>query len=130
MNRTRKSLQRSLDKAGSTNHLNNNDKENNKKKLVSGKCAKPKECDIQIVVKYPNEKLDPKHTKDRSFDLLDFNMLITVELEIINWEGITQVEQSACIEVTCTLCYHKKYLSDGYLGEGYEAIMNQIQKEN
>ena len=61
------------------------DKEENgrNKKLVSGKCAKPEESDIKLVIKYPHEKLDAKHIKDRKFDNLEFNILVAGELKII-----------------------------------------------
>ena len=47
-----------------------------KGKLVSGRCARPDETDIKVVVKFAHEKLDPRHTQDRSFDKLTFNLLI------------------------------------------------------
>ena len=36
-----------------------------KQKLVNGKCVKPDEMDIKVVVKYAHEKLDPKHIQDQ-----------------------------------------------------------------
>ena len=58
--------------------------ETNKKRLISGKCTKPDESDIKLVVQYAHEKLDSKHSKDLKFDALDFNLLIAGELEIAN----------------------------------------------
>ena len=59
------------------------------KKLVGRKCVNPDDKDIKVVVKYPHEKLDPEHVRDRKYETLEFNILIAGELEIINREGIT-----------------------------------------
>ena len=99
-----------------------------KGKLVSGKCTKPDESDIKLVVKYPHEKLDPKHIQTREFDALDFNFLIAGELELISLGNITEEERSARIEVAKTLCYHKRYLEDKHLREGYDSIMKQVEQ--
>ena len=85
---------------GGVNTQESNDR---KKKLVSGKCAKPEESDIHIVVKYPHEKLDPKHVKDRCFDSLEFNILIAGELEIASLENINADECKARIDIAKTL---------------------------
>ena len=99
-----------------------------KSKLVSGKCTKPDELDIKLVVKYAHEKLDPKHIQNRSFDSLELNFLIVGELELISQGGLSQEERQARIEVAKTMCYHKKYLEDSHLREGYDSIMKQIEQ--
>ena len=52
--------------------LDNENSEESRKKLISGKCAKPDDTDIKIVVKYPHENLDKRHVKDHKFDSLKF----------------------------------------------------------
>ena len=102
--------------------------EESKKKLVSGKCAKPDDTDIQMVVKYPHEKFNAKHIQDRNFISLEFNFLIAGELEIISFKSIPTEERNARVEVAKILCYHKRYLDDGDLREGYDSIMKQIEQ--
>ena len=80
------------------------------------------------MVRYPHEKLDPKHTQSRDFDSVEFNMLIAGELEIVCWDGISSAEHKARTKVARTLCYHKKYLNDGELRAGYDAIMKKIEQ--
>ena len=99
-----------------------------KGKLVSGKCSKPDDSDIKLVVKYTHETLDPKHIQQREFDALEFNFLIAGELELISMGGLTDKERSARIKVAKMMCYHKKYLDDQSLREGYDSIMKQIKQ--
>ena len=103
------------------------DKSDNKK-LVSCKCAKPDETDIKVVVKYPHEKLDKKHVQERSFDRLEFNNLIAGELEIVANYCQTEEEREAQIDIAKILCYHRKYLDDHDLREGYDSIMKQVEQ--
>ena len=70
----------------SNNSSNTEDSNENintrKKKLTSRRCSKPDETDIQRVVRYAHEKLDPRHVDEREFDKLLFHILIVGELEI------------------------------------------------
>ena len=54
-----------------------------KKKMQSGKSAKPREVDILNPVKFPHERLDPRHAHEAEFSTLPFNWLIAGELELI-----------------------------------------------
>ena len=99
-----------------------------KKKLISGKCTKPDESDIQMVVKFAHEKLDSKHVQEKVFDKLSFNLLIAGELEIISMEGISDLERRARTNIAKTLCYHKKYLGDHDLRSGYDDILKQVEQ--
>ena len=105
-------------------------KDSTNKKLISGKCTRPDESDIKQVVKYPHEKLDPRHVTDRDFDKLEFNILIAGELELIALHSMSEQERSARIDVAKVLCYHKKYLDDRSLREGYDSIMKQVEQGN
>ena len=46
---------------GTTNKQNKTSEE--KKKITSGKCAKPYDTDIVLGVKFPHKRLDPRHTQ-------------------------------------------------------------------
>ena len=97
------------------------------KKLVSGRSAKPDETDIQKVVKYAHEKLDAKHVRNRKLDNLSFNILIAGELELACLPNITDVERRARTQIAKTLCYHKNYLGDTDLRDGYEEVLKQVE---
>ena len=107
---------------------NENNEPRKAKKLVSGRCTKPDDSDIQMVVKYAHEKLDAKHVSDRRFDALPFNFLIAGELEIALLPNITQEEQEARIDIARTLSYHKKYLDDSHLRDEYDSILKQVEQ--
>ena len=100
------------------------------KKLVSGKCTKPDESDIKQVVKYAHEKLDSRHVQDRVFDNLPFNMLVAGELEIVMLRTTPPEEREACIQIAKTVCYHKEYLGDEDLRNGYDAILKRVEQGN
>ena len=102
--------------------------EEKKKKLVSGKCTKPDESDIKMVVKFAHEKLDPRHVQERVFDKLSFNLLVAGELELISLDSMSEIERKARINIAKTLCYHKKYLSDFDLRTGYDNILKQVEQ--
>ena len=80
------------------------------------------------MVKYPHEKLDARHIKDRRFDSLEFNVLIAGELETITSHDITQEECTARIRIAKTLCYHKMYLSDADLRDGYDTVLKKVEQ--
>ena len=98
------------------------------KKLVSGKCAKPDETDIKMVVKYAHKKLDSRHVKEKTFDKLQFNTLIAGELELAEGHCGTEEERSARIQIAKMLCYHQKYLEDEELQEGYNTILKKVEQ--
>ena len=98
------------------------------KKLTSGRCAKPDESDIKRVVKFAHERLDPRHTKDRNFDKLSLHMLIAGELELAGQNGISPEERNARINIAKTLCYHKNYLSDDILRDGYDQVLKRVER--
>ena len=98
------------------------------KKLQSGKCSKPEEVDIKMVVRFPHEKLDSRHTQLKSFDSLPFNLLIAGELETITSGVLTEMEKNARTNMAKTICYHKEYLSDSELRNGYEDILKQVEQ--
>ena len=106
------------------------DEEMKGKKVVSGKCAKPDEADIKRSVKFAHERLDPRHTttNERGFDKLSFHLLIAGELELITRKGIEQDEMEARLSILKTLCYHKKYLEDKELRDGYDQMMKRIER--
>ena len=101
---------------------------NKKGKLTSGKCVKPDESEIQRVVKFAHQKLDPTHVKTREFDKLPFNLLIAGEIELIT-SDITSEEKEARLSIAKTLCYHKNYLCDEDLRDGYDEIMKSIERK-
>ena len=86
-----------------------------KQKLVSGKCVKPDEMDIKVVVKYAHEKLDPKYIQDQTFDSLPFNLLVAGELELASCPEITLEERLSRLKIAKVICYHKQYLTDADL---------------
>ena len=102
------------------------------KKLISGKCTKPDEADIKQVVKFPHEKLDPRHTSvnDRQFDKLPFHLLIAGELEIVANSNVGIEEKFARVNIAKTVCYHKAYLNDSMLREGYDQILKSVEQGN
>ena len=93
------------------------------------KCAKPDDTDIKKVVTFAHEKLDVKHVQNRTFDSLNFNMLMAGELEIIMLNSISESEKNARISIAKTLAYHKQYLQDADLREGYDYILKKSNKE-
>ena len=101
-----------------------------KKKLVSGKCTKPDETDIKLVIRFTDEKLDPWHTNgpDRVFYKLNAQLLIAGELEIAAMHEISENERLACIHIAKTICYHSAYLKDGDLQEGYDQVMKSVEQ--
>ena len=112
----------------SDKHDKHGTEESGHKKLISGKCAKADEYDIKIVVKYTHEKLDSRHVKDKKFDELDFNLLIAGELEIADLLVVESLERKERVQIAKTLCYHKNYLNDNDLREGYDTIMKQVEQ--
>ena len=109
-------------------HNTNNPQGESTKKLVSGRCAKPDDTDIKVVVKYAHEKLDSRHIKEKIFDKLKFNTLIAGELELVDGHCNSEEEKNARIQIAKTLCYHKNYMEDDKLREGYEAILQQVEQ--
>ena len=77
---------------------------------------------------YPHEKLDPKHTRDQKFDNLDVHLLVAGALEIAALPDISKDEREAQIQIAKTICYHKKYVQDSDLQEGYDTILKQIEQ--
>ena len=102
-------------------------KEERRKKLTSGRLTKPDESEIKMVVKFPHERLNPRHIKNREFDGLPFNLLIAGELELIT-SDIDQEECDARLAVAKTLCYHKNYLKDEDLRDGYNQKMKRVER--
>ena len=100
---------------------------NNKGKLTSGKCTKPVESDIKKVVKFQHEKLDSQHAKDRTFDKLPFNLLVAREIELIIRPGINENEIRARLAILKTIAYHKNYLQDEDLRDGYDEMMKKVE---
>ena len=99
-----------------------------KKKLTSGRCTKPDEADIKRVVKYTHEKLDPRHSNDHTFDNLPFHMLIAEELELASQPNITNEERDTRIAIAKTLCYHRSYVEETILREGYDQMLKKIER--
>ena len=60
--------------------------------------------------------------------MLEFNILIAGELEIIDSHCILDEERRARVGIAKTLCYHKKYLDDSDLHEGYNTILKQVEQ--
>ena len=98
------------------------------KKLKSGKCSKPDEVGILRTVRFPHEKLDSRHTQNKVFDKLPFNLLIAGELETIALPNILEAERSARVRIAKTVCYHKNYLEDEELHNGYDDIMKRVEQ--
>ena len=107
----------------------NSGEKESKKKLVSGKTTKPDESDIKKQVKYAHEKLDPRHTKDRIFEKLNFPLLVAGELELALQDGISNEERKSRTQIARTICYHKKYLTDDDLKTGYDTILKKIEHD-
>ena len=104
------------------------DKIDKKKKLSSGKYTKPEEAGIQKVARFPHEQLDPRHTQEKDFEKLPFNLLLAGELELISDKTTPEVERAARIELAKTLCYHKLYLPDVELRDGYDQILKKVER--
>ena len=102
---------------------------NTGKKLVSGKCAKPDDTDIKVVVKFAHEKLDPRHVQDRQFEKLNFVQLVAGELELATRAGIHEDEQKARTNLAKVICYHKQYLHDADLRSGYDHVLKQVEQK-
>ena len=97
------------------------------KKLTSGKCTKPDESDIKRVVKFAHERLDPRHIVERDFDKLQFHTLIAGELELA--QSCDSIEEKqARIGIAKTLCYHKSYLDDKTLRDGYDQMLKRVER--
>ena len=128
-----KSEQKVKDQNKQSKKDQNHGKEDNeikKKKLISGKCTKPNESDIQRVVKFAHEKLDARHTtaSERVFDKLSFSLLIAGELEIASSANLDPQERIARINIAKTICYHKAYLKDAALRDGYDQLLKKIEQ--
>ena len=100
--------------------------------MISGKCTKPDEADIKQVIKYAHEKLNSRHVAPsaKSFEKLNYNLLIAGELELAVQKDITQAERFARINIAKTLCYHRAYLNEKELIDGYEQTMKNIEQGN
>ena len=55
-------------------------------------------------------------------------MLVAGELELTLQKNMSEAERSARIAIAKTLCYHKLYLSDAELREGYDQIMKRVER--
>ena len=101
-----------------------------KKKLVSGKCAKPDESDIKQVLRFPHEKLYPRHiaVSERVFDKLNFATLVVGELETASGIDISSKERIPRINIAKTMCYHKAYLKDHNVRDGYDQLLKSIEQ--
>ena len=102
-------------------------KHDKSKKLVSGKCAKPDDSDIKRVVKYAHDKLDPRHSTEKEFENLTFNLLIAGEIELAMQTDIDPEERIAHLSIAKTLCYHRNYVSDDVLREGYDIMLKRVE---
>ena len=109
-----------------TDSVDNSTNEN--KRLKSGKCTKPDESDIKRVVKYAHEKLDVKHVQNRTFDSLPLHLLIAGEVEIMGLESTSIKEKEARLGIIKVLAYHKQYLNDSELREGYDYIFKKVER--
>ena len=100
------------------------------KKLISGRCTKPDEVDIKRVVKYPHKKLDARHVPaiSKVFDKLDSNLLIAGELEIASQPDLSTNERIARINIAKTMCYHRKYLDDAQIRDGYDQLLKKVEQ--
>ena len=119
---------RAKDSASNNSSSDDNDVKWDGKKLKSGKCAKPDDTDIKKVVKFAHEKLDVKHVKNRSFDNLTFNLLIAGEIELILLKTTGAEERNARLKIVKILAYHKQYLGDAELREGYDYVLKQVEQ--
>ena len=106
--------------------INKSDKQD--KKLTSGRAIKPDESDIKLQVKFAHEKLDATHAKERIFDKLSFPLLIAGELEIASLPGISSEERACRVKIAKTIAYHKLYLADNDLRNGYDATLKLIEQ--
>ena len=95
------------------------------KKLISGKCTKQDESDIQLVVKFAHEKLDAKHVQDQVFDQLPCNLLVVGEIEITLLHP--KPERTQRLQIAKTICYHKLYLKDEDLRNGCDCVMKRVE---
>ena len=113
---------------GDSIHTSEDEENGSNKRLKSGKCTRPEEVDILKTVKFPHEKLDTKHMQIKNFDHLPFNLLLAGKLETIALGAIGGQERLARIGVAKTMCYHKLYLEDHDLRNGYDNVMKQIEQ--
>ena len=74
--------------------------------------------------------MDLRHTRvtDRVFDKLSFPLLVAGELETASSEEISQEERSARVNIAKTICYHKAYLSDQDLQDGYDQLIKSVEQ--
>ena len=79
------------------------------------------------MVKFAQEKLDSRYAKDRTFDKLPFNLLVAGEIEIIMRPGIHESERRARLAILRTIAYHKNYLQDEDLRDGYDVMMKKVE---
>ena len=80
------------------------------------------------MVKYAHEKLDVRHSQERNFDKLNFNLLIAGELELASRDGVMDEERLACLNIAKTICYHKQYLNDHDLRTGYDNVLKKVEQ--
>ena len=66
--------------------------------------------------------------REHSFDSLPFNLLVAGEIELITREGIEEDEKEARLAVLKTIAYHKLYLQDNDLRDGYDKMMKKIER--
>ena len=80
--------------------------------------------------KYSHEKLDSRHIAEnkKEFNKLPLHLMIAGELEIIEREDITSEEKRARITIAKTLCYHKMYLQDDELRDGYDQMLKKVER--
>ena len=55
-------------------------------------------------------------------------MLVAGELELIARDDVDEQEKKARFSIVKTICYHKLYLNDEELREGYDQIMKRIER--
>ena len=63
------------------------------------------------------------------FDELSFHHLAAGELKIITLHCSSDEEQRAWQSILKTLCYHKEYLVDKELRDGYDAVMKKVEQK-
>ena len=89
---------------------------------------KADEFDIETVVKYTHEKLDTRHVLNKEFDKLPFNLLVAGVLELAAQEHISKEERMNRILMAKTICYHRQYLRDEDLRNGYDSIIKKVEQ--
>ena len=80
------------------------------------------------VIRYAHERLDPRHASEKPFDELPFHELIAGEIELATRKDIADEERTARLSIAKTLCYHKAYLEDEILREGYDQMMKRVER--